>query len=106
MEDPRCERHGYRSLVRRFEIAIVSTVGGRMPVRATIEDPVVIQRILRHLGLSVEAGEALPTTRGSYSRTAARFSLPATLVKGKSRPTAKRPGPAITTGSNAAIASR
>ena len=68
-----------------------------MPVRATIEDPVVIQRILRHLGLSVEAGEALPTTRGSYSRTAASF---------KSRPTAKRPGPAITMGSNAAIASR
>ena len=80
--------------------------GGRMTVLATIEDPVVIQRILTHLGLSVEAGEALPTPRGSYSRTAASFSLPATLGKGKSRPTAKRPGPTITMGSNAAIASR
>src|SRR2546425_652165 len=66
---------------------------GRMPVRATIEDPVVIQRILRHLGLSVEAGEPLPTTRGSYSRTAASVSLPAASAKGNSRPTAKRPGP-------------
>ena len=75
-------------------------------VRATIEDPVVIQRILRHLGLSVEAGEALPTTRGSYSRTAASVSLPAASAKGNSRPTAKRPGPAITMGSNAAMASR
>ncbi len=31
-----------------------------MVVLATIEDPAVIRRILTHLGLSTEAGEALP----------------------------------------------
>ena len=36
-----------------------------MTVLATIEDPAVIQRFLTHLGLSVEAGEALPAPRGS-----------------------------------------
>ena len=36
-----------------------------MTVLATIEDPVVIQRILTHLGLSLEAGEALPAARAS-----------------------------------------
>ena len=41
-----------------------------------------------------------------YSRTVASRSLPATLGTGKQRPTANRPGPAITMGSSAAIASR
>jgi hypothetical protein len=31
------------------------------------EDPAVIQRILTHLGLSLEAGEALPAARASPS---------------------------------------
>lgn len=39
--------------------------GGRMTVLATIEDPAVIHRILTHLGLSTEAGEALPAARAS-----------------------------------------
>ncbi len=34
-----------------------------MTVLATIEDPAVIRRILTHLGLSMEAGEALPAAR-------------------------------------------
>jgi hypothetical protein len=34
-----------------------------MTVLATIEDPAVIERILTHLGLSMEAGEALPAPR-------------------------------------------
>lgn len=34
-----------------------------MIVLATIEDPAVIRRILTHLGLSMEAGEALPPAR-------------------------------------------
>lgn len=32
-----------------------------MVVLATIEDPVVIRRILTHLGVSLEPGEALPS---------------------------------------------
>jgi len=36
-----------------------------MTVLATIDDPAVIRRILTHLGLSVEAGEALTAPRGS-----------------------------------------
>jgi hypothetical protein len=35
--------------------------GGRMVVLATIEDPAVIRRILTHLGLSLEPGEAVPS---------------------------------------------
>ena len=52
---------------RAFEADVLSCprCGGRMTVLATIEDPAVIQRILTHLGLSVEAGGALPATRGS-----------------------------------------
>ena len=52
---------------RAFEADVLSCprCGGRMTVLATIEDPAVIQRILTHLGLSVEAGEALPAPRGS-----------------------------------------
>src|SRR4029453_3064893 len=41
-----------------------------------------------------------------YSKTTTGRSVLATLGKGKNRPTAKRPGPAIMMGSNAAIASR
>jgi len=41
-----------------------------MTVLATIDDPAVIHRILTHLGLSLEAGEALPAARASLrSRT-------------------------------------
>ena len=36
-----------------------------MTVLATIEDPAVIRRILTHLGLSMEAGVALPAARAS-----------------------------------------
>ena len=36
-----------------------------MIVLATIEDPAVIRRILTHLGLSMEAGEAWPAPRAS-----------------------------------------
>jgi hypothetical protein len=32
-----------------------------MVVLATVEDPAVIRRILTHLGLSMEEGEALPS---------------------------------------------
>ena len=58
----------WADLMRRaFEADVLSCprCGGRMTVLATIEDPAVIQRILTHLGLSVEAGGALPATRGS-----------------------------------------
>ena len=34
--------------------------GGRMRVVATIEDPVVIRRILTHLGLSIEVSAPRP----------------------------------------------
>jgi len=36
-----------------------------MTVLATIEDSAVIRRILTHLGLSIEVGEALPPARAS-----------------------------------------
>jgi hypothetical protein len=36
-----------------------------MIILATIEDPAVIHRILAHLGLSAEAGQALPAARAS-----------------------------------------
>jgi hypothetical protein len=60
----------WADLMRRaFETDVLSCprCGGRMVVLATIEDPAVIQRILTHLGLSMEAGEALPAARASPS---------------------------------------
>jgi hypothetical protein len=35
--------------------------GEEVDVLATIEDPMVIRRILTHLGLSLEPGEAVPS---------------------------------------------
>jgi len=58
----------WAELMRRaFEADVLACpkCGGRMTVLATIEDPAVIQRILTHLGLSMEAGEALPAARAS-----------------------------------------
>src|SRR5205823_2607588 len=58
----------WADLMRRaFEADVLARpkCGGRMIVLATIEDPAVIQRILTHLGLSMEAGEALPAARAS-----------------------------------------
>ena len=58
----------WADLMRRaFEADVLACpkCGGRMTVLATIEDPAVIQRILTHLGLSMEAGEALPAARAS-----------------------------------------
>jgi len=60
----------WADLMRRaFETDVLSCprCGGRMVILATIEDPAVIQRILTHLGLSMEAGEALPAARASPS---------------------------------------
>jgi hypothetical protein len=58
----------WADLMRRaFEADVLACprCGGRMTVLATIEDPAVIHRILTHLGLSVDGGEALPAARGS-----------------------------------------
>jgi hypothetical protein len=58
----------WSELMRRaFETDVLACprCGGRMTVLATIEDPAVIHRILTHLGLSTEAGEALPAARAS-----------------------------------------
>jgi hypothetical protein len=69
--NPGRTRPKYRAwadLMRRaFEADVLSCprCGGRMTVLATIEDPAVIHRILTHLGLSTEAGEALPAARAS-----------------------------------------
>jgi len=69
----RRERPKYRAwadLMRRaFEADVLACpkCGGRMTVLATIEDPAVIARILTHLGLSLEAGEASPAPRASPS---------------------------------------
>jgi hypothetical protein len=54
----------WADLMRRaFESDVLACprCGGRMVVLATIEDPVVIRRILTHLGLSLEPGEAVPS---------------------------------------------
>ena len=51
----------WADLMRRaFEADVLSCprCRGRMTVLATIEDPAVIHRILTHLGLSTEAGQA------------------------------------------------
>jgi hypothetical protein len=56
----------WAELMRRaFEadVLVCPRCGGRMTVLATIEDPAVIERILTHLGLSMEPGEALPAPR-------------------------------------------
>jgi hypothetical protein len=52
---------------RAFETDVLACprCGGRMTVLATIDDPAVIHRILTHLGLSVESGEASPAARAS-----------------------------------------
>src|SRR5881296_2771991 len=58
----------WADLMRRaFEADVLACpkCGGRMIVLATIEDPAVIRRILTHLGLSMETGEALPAARAS-----------------------------------------
>ena len=58
----------WAELMRRaFEADVLACprCGGRMVVLATIEDPAVIRRILTHLGLSTDAGEALPAGRAS-----------------------------------------
>jgi hypothetical protein len=66
---PHRARPKYRAwadLMRRaFEADVLSCprCGGRMTVLATIDDPAVIHRILTHLGLSTEAGEAAPAVR-------------------------------------------
>jgi len=68
---PHRVRPKYRAwadLMRRaFEADVLACprCGGRMTVLATIEDPAVIHRILTHLGLSLNGGEALPAARGS-----------------------------------------
>jgi hypothetical protein len=58
----------WSELMRRaFEADVLACprCGGRMTVLATIEDPAVIHRILTHLGLATEGGEALPAARAS-----------------------------------------
>jgi hypothetical protein len=71
---PRRMRPKYRAwadLMRRaFEADVLACprCGGRMKVMkvlATIDEPVVIHRILTHLGLSVDGGEAITAARGS-----------------------------------------
>jgi hypothetical protein len=68
---PHRTRPKYRAwadLMRRaFEADVLACprCGGRMTVLATIQDPAVIHRILTHLGLSVDGGEALLAARGS-----------------------------------------
>lgn len=64
-EDPaRQVRPRYRAwaeLMRRTfaaDVLACRRCGGRMVVLATITDPAVIRRILTHLGLPLEAGEA------------------------------------------------
>jgi hypothetical protein len=68
---PARSRPKYRAwseLMRRaFQADVLACprCAGRMTVLATIEDPAVIRRILTHLGLSTEAGEAVPAARAS-----------------------------------------
>jgi Putative transposase len=65
---PRPRYRAWADLMRRaFQADVLACprCGGRMTVLATIEDPAVIHRILTHLGLSTEAGEAMPAARGS-----------------------------------------
>src|SRR5437870_3332511 len=68
---PHHARPKYRAwadLMRRaYEADVLACpqCGGRMTVLATIEDPAGIRRILTHLGLSMETGEALPAARAS-----------------------------------------
>jgi hypothetical protein len=74
-------RPRYRSwaeLMRRaFEADVLACprCGGRMVVLATLDDPAVIRRILTHLGLSLEPGEAAPGRRrpGRTSRQRDRW---------------------------------
>ena len=57
----------WADLMRRaFESDVLACpqCGGRMVVLATIDDPAVIQRILRHLGLSLDTGDPA-SARGS-----------------------------------------
>ncbi len=68
---PRPPRHyfSWAELLRRvFEIDILAcSCGGRLRFIATIEEPPVVERILRHLGLSTampEAAPARPPPRG------------------------------------------
>ena len=42
------------------DVLACARCGGRMRVVATIEDPVVIRRILTHLGLSLDPGTPEP----------------------------------------------
>jgi hypothetical protein len=74
-EDPKTRRprpkyRAWADLMRRcfaMDVLACSRCGGRMTVVATIDDPAVIHRILTHLGLATESGEALPAARASPS---------------------------------------
>jgi len=74
--------------------------GGRMTVLATIEDPAVIHRILTHLGLSTEGGEALPGARASPlahpAPTGSRFATSARTDPLAQEPRRLSPGHART----------
>ena len=64
----RAKYRAWADLMRRaFEADVLACprCGGRMTVLATIDDPAVIRRILTHLGLSMEGGEAAPAPRAS-----------------------------------------
>jgi hypothetical protein len=71
-------RPAYRAwadLMRRaFESDVLACprCGGRMVVLATIEDPAVIGRILTHLGLSQEPGQAVPSRAPPWDGKAVR----------------------------------
>ena len=53
------ESHSFES-----DVLACPQCGGRMVILATIDDPAVIQRILRHLGLPLDAGDHA-SARGS-----------------------------------------
>jgi hypothetical protein len=69
----------WADLLRRvfaIDVLACSQCGGRLRFIATIEDPVVVQRILRHVGLPTEVPEPAPARAPPASANLLAFDFP------------------------------
>jgi hypothetical protein len=69
----------WAELLRRvfaIDVLACSQCGGRLRFIATIEDPIVVQRILRHVGLPTEAPEPAPARPPPASTDLLPFDFP------------------------------
>ena len=59
LQEVQYERHSFA-----VDVLACPRCGGRMRVIATIDDPLIVRRILTHLGLAVDAGPPVVPSSG------------------------------------------